>query len=90
MVLLNVPVFCVFYVKPTLSCTVNETKFTFKTSEKTSINKVDVQNKIWHTLRESIHVPIFPFLFPAPQPPPRAFSASNISKKVFGGQVSAN
>ena len=53
-------------------------------------NKVDVQNNILHTLREAIHVgekAIFHFSFPAS---PRAFSVSNISKKVFGGQISAN
>ena len=55
------------------------------------LNKVDVQNNILNTLREASHVgekAIFPFSFPAP--PPRAFSASNVSKKVFDGQISAN
>ena len=47
-----------------------------------------MQNNILHTLREASHVgekAIFLFSFPT-----KAFSASNISKKVFGGQISAN
>ena len=56
-------------------------------------NKVDVQNNILHTLREASHVgekAVFHFSFPPPHPHPRAFSASNISKKVYGTQISAS
>ena len=50
-----------------------------------------MQNNVLHTLRDASNVgdkAIIHFSFPPPTP--RAFSASNISKKVFGGQISAN
>ena len=51
-------------------------------------SKVDVQNNILHTLREASNVgekAIFHFSFPPPHP--RAFSASNISKKILVGEL---
>ena len=60
--------------------------------EEVLTNKVDVQNNILHTLRKASYVgkkQFYELIISSP-PPPWAFSGPNISKKVFGGQISAN
>ena len=56
---------------------------------KININKVDVQNNILHAMW--VKKRFFTYKsFPVPHRTRWTFSGSNISKKVFGGQISAN
>ena len=52
-------------------------------------NKVDVKNNILHTLRKASHVGKKAIFHSSPLHP-WTFAGSNISKKIFGGQISAN
>ena len=58
-------------------------------------NKVDMLNKILHTLREAFYCRVILMKLPAnlityhSQPPPLAHSDPNISKNIFGAQISA-
>ena len=54
--------------------------------------KVDVQNKILHSLREASHVGKKSdfFLIISSPPPPGPFRTLIFQKKVFGGEISSN
>ena len=60
---------------------------------KISINKVDVQNNILHTLREASYggnKQFFERIISSPPPSFAPFRALRFSIKVFGGQIRAN